>query len=84
MQRRHGSLVAFYLFGAVVVAAAAGAVYYFWHGKQTLLADELKARGAVADAGPLVAVATSKRGPAVRKLSPARTPASLDLKGSGQ
>lgn len=69
MQSRQGSFLAFYLFGAVVVAVAAGAVYYFWHGKQTLLAAELKARGAVAEAGPLVAVATSKRGPAVRKLS---------------
>ena len=69
MQRRQGSFFAFYLFGAVVVAVAAGAVYYFWHGKQTLLAEELKTRGAVVEAGSLVAVAISKRGPEVRKLS---------------
>ncbi len=69
MQRRPGSFLAFYLFGAAVVAVAAGAVYYFWHGKQTLLAEELKARGAVAEGGPLVAVAISKRGPDVRKLT---------------
>src|ERR1700687_3692972 len=69
MQRRQGSFLAFYLFGAGVVAVAAGAVYYFWHGKQTLLAEELKARGAVAEAGPLVTVATSKRGPTVRKIT---------------
>jgi RND family efflux transporter MFP subunit len=69
MQRRKGSFFAFYLFGAVVVVAAAAALYYFWHGRETALAQEQKARTAVAEAGPAITVATSKMGPSVRKLS---------------
>ncbi len=67
--RRQGSFFGFYLFGAVLVAVGAGTVYYFWHAKQSGLATQLKERAAVAEAGPTVAVATSKQGPAVRKLT---------------
>jgi RND family efflux transporter MFP subunit len=67
--RRQGSFFAFYLFGAVFVAVGAGVVYYFWHAKQSDLATQLKEREAVAAAGPAVAVATSKPGPTVRKLT---------------
>jgi membrane fusion protein, multidrug efflux system len=67
--RRQGSFFGFYLFGAVLVAVGAGTVYYFWHAKQSELATQLKERAAVAEAGPTVAVATSKQGPAVRKLT---------------
>ena len=67
--RRQGSFFAFYLFGAVFVAVGAGVVYYFWHAKQSDLATQLKEREAVAAAGPAVAVATSKQGPTVRKLT---------------
>jgi membrane fusion protein (multidrug efflux system) len=67
--RRQGSFFGFYLFGAVLVAVGAGAVYYFWHAKQSELATQLKERAAVAEAGPTVAVAVSKQGPTVRKLT---------------
>ncbi len=67
--RRQGSFFAFYLFGAVLVAVGAGTVYYFWHAKQSELDTQLKERAAVAEAGPTVAVATSKQGPTVRKLT---------------
>jgi membrane fusion protein (multidrug efflux system) len=67
--RRQGSFFAFYLFGAVLVAVGAGTVYYFWHAKQSELDTQLKERAAVAAAGPSVAVATSKQGPTVRKLT---------------
>jgi membrane fusion protein (multidrug efflux system) len=67
--RRQGSFFAFYLFGAVLVAVGAGTVYYFWHARQSELDTQLKERAAVAAAGPTVAVATSKQGPTVRKLT---------------
>ena len=67
--RRQGSFFAFYLFGAVLVAVGAGTVYYFWHARQSELDTQLKERAAVAAAGPTVAVATSKLGPTVRKLT---------------
>jgi len=67
--RRPGSFFGFYVFGAVLVVVGAGIVYYFWHAKQSELAAQLKERAAIADAGPSVAVATSKQGPAVRKLT---------------
>jgi RND family efflux transporter MFP subunit len=67
--QRQGSFFGFYLFGAVLVAVGAGTVYYFWHAKQSELATQLKERAAVAEAGPTVAVATSRQGPAVRKLT---------------
>jgi RND family efflux transporter MFP subunit len=67
--RRPGSFFGFYVFGAVLVVVGAGAVYYFWHAKQSELATQLKERAAIAEAGPSVAVATSKQGPAVRKLT---------------
>ena len=63
--RRPGSFFGFYIFGAVLIVAGAGVVYYFWHAKQSELATQLKERAAIADAGPSVAVATSKQGPAV-------------------
>jgi len=66
---RKGSFLGFYVFGAVLVAAGAGTVYYFWHAKQSELTTQLKERAAVAEAGPTVAVATSKQGPTVRKLT---------------
>ena len=66
---RQGSFFGFYLFGAVLVAVGAGTVYYFWHAKQSELATQLKERAVVAEAGPTVAVATSKQGPTVRKLT---------------
>ena len=66
---RQGSFFGFYLFGAVLVAVGAGTVYYFWHAKQSELAAQLKERAALAEAGPTVAVAVSKKGPAVRKLT---------------
>jgi len=67
--RRPGSFFGFYVFGAVLVIVGAGVVYYFWHAKQSDLAAQLKERAAIADAGPSVAVATSKQGPTVRKLT---------------
>jgi len=66
---RQGSFLGFYLFGAVMIAVGAGAYYYFWHAKQTELAAQRKERAAIAEAGPTVAVATSKQGPTVRKLT---------------
>jgi membrane fusion protein, multidrug efflux system len=68
MQRQR-SFFGFYIFGAVLVAVCAGAVFYFWHTKQSDLATQLKERTAIAEAGPSVAVATSKKGSGVRKLT---------------
>ena len=68
MQRQR-SFFGFYIFGAVLVAVCAGAVFYFWQTKQSDLAAQLKERAAVAEAGPSVAVATSKKGSGVRKLT---------------
>jgi RND family efflux transporter MFP subunit len=67
--RPQGSFFAFYLFGAVLIAVGAGTVYYFWHAKQSQLSTQLKERAAVAEAGPTVAVAISKQGPTVRRLT---------------
>ena len=63
------SFFGFYIFGAVLVAVCAGVVFYFWQTKQSDLAAQLKERAAVAEAGPSVAVATSKKGSGVRKLT---------------
>jgi membrane fusion protein, multidrug efflux system len=67
--RRPGSFFGFYLFGAALVVVGAGTVYYFSHAKQSELSTQLKERAAVAEAGPAVAVAVSRQGPTVRKLT---------------
>lgn len=68
IQRRE-SFVVFYIIAFVIVAVAAGAVWYYWNNKQSHLAQDAKTRTAELDAGPTVVVATSARGPNVRKIS---------------
>ena len=67
-ERRESFLVV-YIAAFIVVAVAAGAVYHFWSGKQKRLAEETKARAAVADKGPVVATAVSMHGPDVRRVT---------------
>src|SRR4051812_5517552 len=67
--QRRDSFFVFYVIAFVFVAIAAGAVYWFWNGKQKHLEEEGKARAAVVDQGPLLATAISARGPDYRKVS---------------
>lgn len=68
MQRRE-SFVVFYIIAFVAVAVAAGAVWYYWSSKQSHLAQDAKTRARELDAGPTVVVATSAKGPTVRKIT---------------
>jgi membrane fusion protein (multidrug efflux system) len=67
--RRHGSFVVFYIIAFVIVAIAGGAVWYYWSSKQAHLAQDAKTRTAELDAGPTVVIATSAKGPTVRKIT---------------
>lgn len=67
--QRRDSFFVFYIVAFVVVAAAAGAVYYYWSSKQSHLAQDAKVRAGELDAGPTVVVATSAKGPTVRKIT---------------
>src|SRR5689334_582336 len=67
--QRRDSFVVFYVVAFVFVAIAAGAVYFFYSGKQKQLEEEGKARAAMVDQGPLLATAVSVRGPDYRKVS---------------
>jgi RND family efflux transporter MFP subunit len=65
---RRESFFIFYVIAFVFVAAAAGGVYAFWNGKQKRLDEEIKARAALVDQGPLLATALSVKGPDYRKV----------------
>lgn len=67
--QRRESFVVFYIIAFVVVAIAAGAVYWFWSSKQKRVDEEAKVRAAQVEKGPLIATATSARGPDVRKVT---------------
>ena len=67
--QRRDSFVIFYIIAFVIVAIAAGAVWYYWSSKQTHLAQDAKTRTAELDAGPTVVVATSSKGPVVRRIT---------------
>lgn len=67
--QRRDSFVVFYIIAFVIVAVAAGAVWYYWNNKQSHLAQDAKTRTAELDAGPTIVVATSARGPNLRKIS---------------
>jgi RND family efflux transporter MFP subunit len=67
--QRRGSFLLFYIVAFVAVAVAAGAVWYYWSSKQAHLAQDAKARASQVDAGPTVVVATSARGPNVRRIT---------------
>lgn len=67
--QRRGSFLLFYIVAFVAVAVAAGAVWYYWSSKQAHLAQDAKARASELDAGPTVVVATSARGPNVRRIT---------------
>ena len=69
MQRRRDSFLVFYVVAFVLVAVASAAVWWFWHDKQSHLADETKARAAQLDAGPTVVMGQSIRGSAARKIN---------------
>ena len=69
MQRRRDSFLVFYVVAFVLVAVASAAVWWFWHDKQSHLADETKARAAQLDAGPTVVMGQSVRGSAARKIN---------------
>jgi RND family efflux transporter MFP subunit len=69
MAERRDSFLMFYVFLFVAVAVAAGAVYWFYKGKEERLAEEAKARTAQVDKGPLVAIAVTARGPDFRKVN---------------
>ena len=69
VQQRRESFWVFYVIAFVFVAIAAGAVYWFWNGKQKHLEEEGKARAAMVDQGPLLATAISVRGPDYRKVA---------------
>src|SRR5262245_38536522 len=66
---RRDSFFVFYIIAFVAVAVAAGAVWYYWSSKQSHLAEDAKTRAVQVDAGPTVVVATSTRGPSVRKIT---------------
>lgn len=68
MQRRESFLV-FYVVALVAVIVAAGAVYLFWSSKQHRIDEEAIARAAQLEQGPSVVVATSSRGPAIRRIT---------------
>jgi membrane fusion protein (multidrug efflux system) len=67
--QRRDSFLVIYIVAFVVVAVAAGAVYWFWSAKQQRLGEESKVRAAQLDAGPTIVVANSSRGPSFRKIS---------------
>lgn len=67
-QRRESFLI-FYVAVFVFVAVAGAAVYYFWSAKQNHVAQEAQARAVQLEQGPTVVVATSGRGPSVRKVN---------------
>jgi RND family efflux transporter MFP subunit len=69
MAERRNSFLIFYVFLFVGVAVAAGAVYWFYKGKEERLAEEAKARSAQVDKGPLVATAVTTRGPDFRRVN---------------
>ena len=69
MQRRRDSFLVFYIVAFVLVAVASAAVWWFWQNQRSHLADEAKARAAQIDAGPIVVMGQSARGPAARKIS---------------
>ncbi len=66
---RRDSFFVFYIVVFVAVVVAAGAVYWFYRGKEERLAEESKARTAQVDKGPLVATAVTARGPDFRKVN---------------
>jgi membrane fusion protein, multidrug efflux system len=66
---RRESFFIFYVFLFVAVLVAAAAVYWFYHSKETRLAQESQSRNAQVEKGPLVATATTARGPEFRKVS---------------
>lgn len=68
-KQRRDSFVVFYIVAFVAVAIAAGAVWYYWSSKQVHLAQDAKKRASELDAGPTVVVATSARGPTVRRIT---------------
>src|SRR5581483_2522752 len=67
VQRRESFFVS-YVVAVVVVIVAAAAVYYFWSSKQHRIDEEAVARAAQLDQGPSVVVATTTRGPSVRRV----------------
>jgi membrane fusion protein (multidrug efflux system) len=68
IQRRE-SFVLFYVIAFVIVAVAAGAVWYYWSAKQSHLVQDAKARAIELDAGLTVVVATSAMGPTARRIT---------------
>lgn len=67
--QRRDSFFVFYIIAFVAVAVAAGAVWYYWSSKQSHLAQDARTRAGELDAGPTVVVATSAKGPTVRKIT---------------
>lgn len=67
--QRRDSFFVFYIVAFVAVAVAAGAVWYYWSSKQSHLAQDAKTRATELDTGPTVVVATSAKGPSVRKIT---------------
>lgn len=69
MQRRRDSFLVFYIIAFVLVGVTAAAVWWYWQSKNARLAEEAKARTAQVEAGPMLTVGKTLRGPTARKIT---------------
>lgn len=67
--QRRDSFFLFYIAAFVMVAIAAGAVWFYWSSKQSHLAQDARTRATELNAGPTVVTATSAKGPTMRKIT---------------
>ncbi|MSQ59622.1 MAG: efflux RND transporter periplasmic adaptor subunit [Betaproteobacteria bacterium] len=62
------SFAVFYVLGFALLVVVAGAVWFFWKGKEAHQSEEVKTREAALAQGPKVAVVSAWKGPSTRKL----------------
>jgi membrane fusion protein, multidrug efflux system len=63
------SFFVFYVVAAVFIIGLCAGVYSVWKSKQRKESDEVRSRAALVEAGPAVTIATSVRGPSMRKIN---------------
>ncbi len=69
MQNEKRSFAVFLVIGVILIAAAGGAAWHFWKGREARDAAQSKEKAAQLDAGPSIVVAKAVQGPDVRRLS---------------
>ncbi len=69
MQNEKRSFAVFLVIGVILIAAAGGAAWHFWKGREARDAAQSNEKAAQLDAGPSVVVAKAVQGPDVRRLN---------------